>query len=146
MKKIITTILLLLSFYAPKAQTTWTEYNYLKKGVVDYLDRGIDLKSGYKLTKAGNYTLNFRDGARTTTLFNFIKIGNKIPSALLIIYSKANSNKKVYIVLPTANAPEDMWADYTKTLNTINNTGAALETVSYSLGHYISTKFQNQEL
>ena len=61
MKKLMITALLMLGFYASEAQTTWTEYNYLKKGVVDYLDRGIDLKVGYKLRKAGTYTLNFRD-------------------------------------------------------------------------------------
>jgi len=143
MKKIIITALITVASLSLKAQTTWVEYNYLKRGVVDYLERGIDLKSGYKLIKAGNYSLNFPDGTRFVSVYDFIKTGNRTDSALLLIYSNNRSNKKTYIVVPTPNAPNEMWDDYNATLNTISHMSSALHTVSYALARYTSTKFQN---
>jgi hypothetical protein len=140
MKKLIITSLLMICFYTLKAQTTWIEYKYLKNGVVDYLDRGIDLKTGYELVKAGDYSLNFRDGIRQVTIYDFIKIDNRNHTALLLVYNNQRSNKKTYLVIPSKNSPQEMWNDYAATLSTITPMTMGLQTISYALAQYTSNK------
>jgi hypothetical protein len=109
------------------AQTTETEFNYVNNGLLEDLQKGREVKTGYSLVATGvAYQTSFPDGSwRKAEIFYFkARAGNKNKS--LVIKCTDSFNNVRYICVPTSNSGTDMWFQTEKALH---ETGAPWNTV-----------------
>ena len=134
MKKLLLIALLFIASLALKAQsraTTWAEYNYLTGGQFNLVLPGHVLRS----TNISS-SISFMDATRTVTIFEFYRQGSPTPCAVLIQYKKDGSITNICI--PDINSGSQMWDAYNNKLAELNDTGNALQAVSYTLGKYLA--------
>lgn len=111
MKKILTTLLLAICISTiAKSQTTETEYNYITKGLIDDMNKGKDIKVGYKLVRITDQAkVDYTDkNWRGITVYYFQKTETSKNQAFVLECKSKNGDKR-YMCLPTSNASSDLW-------------------------------------
>lgn len=143
MKKIVLFSLLLILSNALMAQkfspTTEEEYNMGSVGYKMYLQMGVEIKSGYKVSDITEYEY----AERKATFKGLYRSGDTKPCAIIMIYSKQRG-KPEYYCIPTPDAPEILWDRYRVSLSgEIDNKQEQLQFLSFALGKasmYFATK------
>ena len=102
---VILTVLSTRSF----AQTSLEEYNYVTKGYQVQLESGLDMKKGYRFEDVHTIHIQFSDGIERETEFKALfKEGQKLPVAILCIYSRSAEGKD-YICIPQFSSSKEIW-------------------------------------
>lgn len=113
MKKILVSLLVMTIALKMNAQTTIEEYNYVTKGYKDQIEKGLDMKKGYKIWDLG--FSNTQD--RKTELKMLVRIKDTLNpvAAYMIIYQLGNSTKE-YICVPHPRSDKEVMTAYWNTL------------------------------
>lgn len=137
MKKVVLFALLGLFALTSQAQTRATtneEYNYLVSGQLNLV------LPGHTLYKSSiDVTVEFTDANRNVSIWELYRNGYNNPCAILMIYKKIGEGTATYICVPDISSPQQMWSAYNAKLNTLNDTGSALQAISYALGMYAAS-------
>ena len=92
------------------SQTTLEEYNYVTKGYKVQIESGLDMKKGYTFEDIHTIHIQYSDGiVREAEFKALFKNGQKLPSALLCIYSHSDKEAKDYICIPQFNSTKEIW-------------------------------------
>jgi len=92
------------------AQTTLEEYNYVTKGYKVQLESGLDMKKGYRFEDIHTIHIQYSDGVERETQFKALfKEGEKLPSAILCVYSHSDDGARDYICIPQFSSSKEIW-------------------------------------
>ena len=92
------------------SQTTLEEYNYVTKGYKVQIESGLDMKKGYRFEDIHTIHIQYSDGIERETQFKALfKEEQKLPSAILCIYSHSDDGVRDYICIPQFNSPKAIW-------------------------------------
>jgi hypothetical protein len=92
------------------AQTTLEEYNYLTKGYRVQIESGLDMKKGYTFSDIPSFRISYSNGVAIDADFKALyKEGQKIPQALLCIFSRSDNPIKEYICIPQFGSSKEIW-------------------------------------
>ncbi|MEI7979700.1 MAG: hypothetical protein WCI53_12705 [Bacteroidota bacterium] len=108
------------------AQTTLQDYNYVSSGLLDDINKGKDIRAGYKLESTGISESIERDGTkRNARIYYFKKISTGKTQAFAVECT-GNEGSRRFICIPTDDASSDIWK---KTWEEFNGTGCEWNTV-----------------
>ena len=92
------------------SQTTIEEYNYVTKGYKVQLESGLDMKKGYRFEDIHSIHIEYSNGViRETDFKALLRDGQKLPAAILCIYTHPDNNMKDYICIPQFNSSKEVW-------------------------------------
>jgi len=92
------------------AQTTLEEYNYITKGYKVQIESGLDMKKGYSLSDIPSFRISYSNGVAIDADFKALyKDGQKLPQALLCIFSRSDNPNKQYICIPQFGSSKEIW-------------------------------------
>jgi hypothetical protein len=102
-------LLCLLPIVAMGQVTTDEEYNYLSKGYQIQMESGLDMKKGYsiKLLDATALTIEGKD--LTAQFSGLYREGSERPCAFLVTVMKSGARDRLYLAIPSHDAPKEMW-------------------------------------
>lgn len=119
--------------FAQGRATTVEEYKYLTSGQLN------TILPYHQLRKTGvSVTLPFMDVSRTVTIYELYRQDANTPCALLLVYHKNDENVSAYLCVPDIQSDSSLWNAYRKQLTGLNDTGNALETITYALSIYLA--------
>lgn len=128
MKVIAILSFILLSTFTIDAQTTLEEYNYVTKGYKETVEKGLDLKKGYRFVDLHeNYTTNTSDKGtikRTMLFKGLYRDGENTPCAIMVIYNRSDNGFKEYVCIPHFNSDKEIWDMYAKQMKSYTGEGA----------------------
>ncbi len=108
------------------SQTTLEEYNYVTKGYKVQVESGLDMKKGYRFEDIHAIHIQYSDGIERETQFKALfKEGQKLPAAILCIYSRSNSAPKDYICIPSFGSTKEIWDSTYAAISAIGGDDAA---------------------
>jgi len=125
------------------SQTTQEEYNYLTKGYKDQIEKGQDMKKGYKISDLGTWNTESGKEKRECEFKGLYRTGQTKPCAILMIFRRTDipQGANFYICIPSINATPEIWD---QTLDFINKNfqgnDMAMKTIIWAL-----MKFSAQE-
>ena len=104
---------LLIHFFINKtyAQTTLVEYNYVTRGLIDVIDKGYDIKSGYSYEETGIKTQDIRGGdgvTRKATVYR-LKKNYSNSTVAFAIYCDDDRGTRRIMCIPTMNS--SLWSN-----------------------------------
>ena len=124
------------------SQTTQEEYNYVTKGYKDQIEKGGDMKKGYRFVDITESS--FATGSSVQRKCNFkalFKEGKNKPCAILCIYTRSDNGFTDYLCIPTHDAQKEIWDQTFQKINSYSETGAnALIWGMAKLASYYGTK------
>jgi hypothetical protein len=92
------------------SQTTLEEYNYVTKGYKVQVESGLDMKKGYRFDDVHTIHIQYSDGVVRETEFKALfREGQKMPTAILCIYSHSDKQDKDYLCIPQFNSSKEVW-------------------------------------
>lgn len=107
-------------------QTTNEEYNYLTKGLKASIENGLDIKNGYKLEKANNYSM----GNYNFSFYNFIRNNTDQLAAIGLIANSSVSGYTYYFAIPIENPR--LFSQYFNAVNVLDETMTTALTMALS--------------
>jgi hypothetical protein len=92
------------------AQTTLQDYNYVSKGLIDDLNNGKDVKTGYKLESTGiSGQINQGDGSwRNAEIHYFKKASNNKTQAFAVECTDNGGNRR-FLCIPVSVSSNTIW-------------------------------------
>ena len=102
-------IMLFAGSFIIHSQTTKEEYNYLSQGYRMQLERGLDMKKGYKLEDYDTWGMDYGTFKRQVIFKGLFREGENKPCAILMILKRTNSDYEEYICIPHYESTEEMW-------------------------------------
>ncbi len=113
------------------APTTNEEYLYGAVGYKLQLNAKLDVKQGYHLS---DY-LPVEEAERKVEFKGIFRNGETKPCAIIMIYTKLR-NAPQYYCIPTADAPQELWQKYFKSLmDDSENQQPQLQFFAYCIGN-----------
>lgn len=99
-----TIILLLITATVTLAQTTQEEYNYLTEGYKEQLEKGLDVKRGYKFGEGKQVYVSGNDGKFTFDFKPLIReVDNKVAAISVRIQVDKAINSDIFLCIPIDN-------------------------------------------
>lgn len=108
MKYLLTLFLILLSINLI-AQTSMSEYKYLKEGFKVQQESGLDMKDGYVLIQSHTETVKYPKYNRIVDFRYLVKTNNGIVAALQLIVKRTDTNYEEYLCIPAFNSSNEVW-------------------------------------
>lgn len=93
-----------------KSQTTTEEYNYVSSGLLDNLQKGQDLKSGYELQETGiSETITRGDDSWRKAKIYYFNLKKTKTLKAYAVECTGNDGSRRFMCIPTSNSSIAIW-------------------------------------
>jgi len=107
--KILQTLIIISLSINLIAQTSMSEYKYLKEGFKIQQESGLDMKDGYVLIQSHIETSKYPKYDRVVDFRYLVKTNNGTVAALQLIVRRTDTNYEEYLCIPAFNSSSDVW-------------------------------------
>ena len=102
-------LLCIIWFSQVNAQTTMSEYKYVKEGFKIQQESGLDNKDGYVLTQSHIERVNYPNFKRTVDFRYLVRTNNGEIAAIQLVVKRTDTGYEQYICLPAIKSSSDIW-------------------------------------
>lgn len=106
-------------FQIAQSQTTWEEYNYATKGYKDAIEKGEDIKKGYRVQDIMNKRINWQNNEYTTAWLKALyrTATNKIAAYIVVYQLRDKRDNREYFCIPNPDSEQSILDSWLKSMN-----------------------------